>query len=293
MGWVESEPVSAPALKKIAAVPDVSSLSEALSSFTSVVITDGSSGIGKSFIELCAKLNPTLVVCNLSRHAPVINNGKLKLRHFPCDLAECVEISRIAADLETFLADAAPTGRVLLINNAGVGAFGSFPEPDLAQSLVMIDVNIRSLVELTGRMLPLLKKRGGVIMNIASTAAFQPTPFTATYGATKAFVLHWSLALNVELRGSGVSTLAVCPGTTSTDFFDRAGVAPRASSNQQQTSEEVAWTAIQALQRGEPQVVSGWINRVMVAVVTKLPKPLAARLAGRVLKDYYQKRDRA
>src|SRR5437016_4939713 len=116
MVWVEREPVRTPALKKTAALPAVSSLSEALSPFTSVVITGGSSGIGKSFIELCAKLRPELLICNLSRRAPLINLEKLKLRHFSCDLADSVEISRVAKEVEEFLTDAAPTGQVLLIN---------------------------------------------------------------------------------------------------------------------------------------------------------------------------------
>ena len=87
----------------------------------------------------------------------------------------------------------------------------------------MIDLNVRAVVQLTGRLLPLLKARGGAIVNVASTAAFQPTPWMATYGATKAFVLNWSLALNQDLRGTGVRVLVVCPGTTETEFFKRAG----------------------------------------------------------------------
>jgi short-subunit dehydrogenase len=291
MVWVEPEPVSAPALNKSAALPAVSSLSEVLSSFSSVVITGGSSGIGKSFIELCAKLNPELVVCNLSRRTPLINNDKLKLRHFPCDLAQCGEISRVITEVENFLRREVPTGRVLLINNSGFGTFGRFPEPNLARTLEMIDVNVRAVVDVTGKLLPFIKTRGGVIMTIASTAAFQPTAFTATYGATKAFVLHWSLALNEELRGTGVRTLAVCPGTTATDFFQRAGVQPRAARSRLQTSDAVVRTALKALANGRTQAVSGGFNRLLVAIVTKLPKPLAARLAGNVLKRYYQKQD--
>src|SRR4051812_40175555 len=174
MVWVEPEPVSTPALTKIAVVPAVSSLSEVLSTFSSVVITGGSSGIGKSFIELCAKLHPELVVCNLSRRAPLINLEKLKLRHFSCDLADSVEISRVVTEVEGFLTEAAPQGQVLLINNAGFGTFGLFPEPNLTHQLEMIDVNVRAVVELTGKLLPFLKQRGGTILSVASTAAFQP-----------------------------------------------------------------------------------------------------------------------
>lgn len=291
MVWVKREPVRTPALKKFAALPAVSSLSEALSPFSSVVITGGSSGIGKSFIELCAKMHPGLVICNLSRRAPLINSEKLKLRHFVCDLANSVEISRVVEEVEGFLTDAAPRGQVLLINNAGFGTYGRFPEPTLGKNLEMIDVNVRAVVDLTGKLLPFIKQRGGVIMTVASTAAFQPTAYTATYGATKAFVLHWSLALNEELRGTGVRTLALCPGTTATDFFQQAGVRPQAAPSRMQTSDEVATVALKALARGRAQVISGGFNRLLIALVTKLSKPLAARLTARVLRHYYRRQD--
>jgi uncharacterized protein len=290
MVWVEPEPVSAPALTKIAALPAVSSLSEVLTPFSSVVITGGSSGIGKSFIELCAKLNPQLVVCNLSRRAPHINLGELKLRHFPCDLAQSAEISGVVRELENFLTREVPNGRVLLVNNSGFGTYGPFPEPDLSNTLAMIDVNVRAVAQLTGLLLPLMKLRGGAIVNVASTAGFLPIAHMAAYAATKAFVLHWSLALNEELRGSGVHTLAFCPGTTGTAFFERAGVKPAAMAGRvSQTSEEVALTMLRAIGGKRAQAVSGFANQLMVGFCTKLSKPLAARLAAKVMARYWQR----
>ena len=110
----------------------------------------------------------------------------------------------------------------------------------------MIDVNIRALAQLTGLLLPLLKRRGGI--ELVSTAAFMPVAYNAAYAATKAFVLHWSLALNQELQGSGVRALAFCPGTTSTEFFERAGVKPEALAGRiSQSSEEVAQAMIEAM----------------------------------------------
>lgn len=87
----------------------------------------------------------------------------------------------------------------------------------------MIDLNVRAVVDLSSRLLPVILPRGGTIVTIASTAAFQPTPFLATYGATKAFVRNWSLALNEDLRGIKVRTLTVCPGPTRSNFFKAAG----------------------------------------------------------------------
>lgn len=290
MVWVESEPVSTPAPKKIAALPAVSSLSEVLSPYSSVVITGGSSGIGKSFIELCAKLKPDLVFCNLTRRAPLINLSELKLRHFPCDLSQCVEISRTAREVEEFLTREIPTGRVLLMNNSGFGTYGPFPEPDLSRTLEMIDVNVRAVTHLTGLLLPLLKARGGIVVNVASTAGFMPVPYTAAYAASKAFVLHWSLALNEELRGSAVRSLAFCPGTTETNFFEVSGVKQAALAGRvSQTSEEVALALLRAIGGKRSVALSGFANQMMVGFCTKLPKTLATRLVARVMGRYWHR----
>lgn len=179
----------------------------------------------------------------------------------------------------------APHGRVLLINNSGIGAFGAFSGRDAERQLAMIDVNVRALVQLTGLLLPLLRARGGAIMNVASTVAFQPTPFAATYGATKAFVLHWTIALDHELRGSGVRALAVCPGTTRTEFFQSAGLAPgTVAARGSMSSDEVVEAAFRALAAGRSQVVPGWLNKAYTFAASKLPKSVAAGLAARVLR---------
>jgi short-subunit dehydrogenase len=185
-----------------------------------------------------------------------------------------------------FLEREVPAGRILLINNSGFGAFGAFPEPNLHRQLEMIDVNVRAVVELTGLLLPLLRRRGGVIMNIASTIAYQPSAFAATYGATKAFVLHWTLALNEELRGTNVRALAVCPGTTKTEFFQTAGLGQGAVMESfSMTTDEVVTCAFQALAKGRAQVVPGWLNKLYTFAGARLPKPLVARLAGKILRQ--------
>jgi len=230
-----------------------------------------------------AKLHADLVFCNLSRRDPgIINLGK-RLNHFPCDLSRADEVARAAGEVEAFLRREVPAGRVLLINNSGFGAYGRFPEPNLAHQLEMLDVNVRALVQLTGLLLPLLRERGGVVMNVASTAAFQPTAFMATYGASKTFVLHWSLALNEELRGSGVRTLAVCPGATSTEFHRRAGLQKGSvAASLSMTVDEVVMISLRALAAGRSQVVPGWKNK-LTALAGLLPKPLAARVAAKVV----------
>jgi hypothetical protein len=210
-----------------------------------------------------------------------MRNTQLNLRHVACDLSDPVQVADALRQVEDFLTSRAPTGKILLVNNSGFGVYGRFPGPSVADQLEMLDVNIRAVVHLTGGLLPALKARGGAIVTIASTAAFQPTAFLSAYGASKAFVLHWSLALNEELRGTGVRALAVCPGPTSTAFFKRAGLGEGAVPDfLGQTSEQVVMAALRALESGKAMVVSGWLNKVLAALVTKLPKPLAARLAA-------------
>ncbi|ACB75924.1 SDR family NAD(P)-dependent oxidoreductase [Opitutus terrae] len=259
-------------------------LREVCQSFTAVVLTGGSSGIGKSFIELAGNLYPALRFCNLSRTAPVIKSEELILCHVPCDLASVVETERAATEVEAFLNRDVPAGRVLLINNSGFGSYGAFPEPNLSQQLEMLQVNTVAMVRLTGRLLPVLKARGGVVMNIASTAAFQPTPHLAVYGATKSFVLNWTLALNEEWRGTNLRAMAVCPGPTSTPFFQRAGLAPgNAAERTGMSTEAVVLAALRGLAKGKSLVVPGWKNKLLAAASGMGPRTWVARISGQVI----------
>ncbi len=265
-------------------MPVVPSLREALQPFSAIVVTGGSSGIGKSFINLGRKLNPDLVFCNLSRRAPAEKIPEKNLRHFPCDLSRAEQVERAAAEVRAFLARDVPVGRILLINNSGFCTFGRFPEPNLAKQLEMVDLNARAVVHLTGLMLPLLQARGGAIVTVCSTMSFQPTPYSATYGATKAFALHWSLALNEELRGSNVHALAVCPGTTRTEFFREAGLGDGAVwASLAMTSDEVVTLAYKALAARRAQIVTGWKNKVYTFAGAKVSKPFAAKVSAKVL----------
>jgi short-subunit dehydrogenase len=216
------------------------------------------------------------------------------LRHVACDLSDSAQVGRALGDVGEFLKTRAPSGGILLINNSGFGVYGRFPEPAIAQQVEMVDVNVRAVLQLTGGLLPAIKARGGVIVTVASTAAFQPTAYLGVYGATKAFVLHWSLALNEELRGTGVRTLAVCPGPTSTDFFRRAGLAEGSVPDAfGETSEQVVLASLRAIAAGKSMIVSGWRNKLMTAVSSKFPKPLVARLGAIVLSRYRMKQVKA
>ena len=234
------------------------------------------------------KVCPTALICNLSRREPSRvdsrSSGQLKLRHVACDLGDPAALAAAAGQVLEIVQREALVGPVLLINNAGFGGYGPFPEPSPAHHLAMIDLNIRAVVDLTARFLPLLLARGGAIINVASTAAFQPTPYLSTYGATKAFVLHWSLGLGAELKDRGVQVLTLCPGPTSTDFFRRAGLkqgtVPAAMG---QTSEQVVHEAWAALRARRALVVTGWKNKILTTFTSKVPKVLVTRIGAKVL----------
>lgn len=258
-----------------------------LRAFGAIIITGGSSGIGKAFLEHIHTVNPELPIFNLSRTIPDFQGMpklKLILRHVPCDFTDRGQLEDACVSLVETLGRELPSGRILLINNSGYGTYGSFPKPDLARNLEMLDVNVRAPVALTGFLLPLLRERGGAIINVASTAAFQAIPGMANYAATKAFLLHWSLALSVELRPAGVSVLAVCPGPTRTRFFANAGMGdsllPRFAGQQ---PDQVVRGSLTALAKGRSLHVSGWKNKLTVAAVSVLPKTFAARAAGWVV----------
>src|SRR3977135_385696 len=147
-----------------------------------------------------------------------------------------------------------------LINNAGFGSMEEFSKLDLERELNMIDLNVKSLVDLTHRFLaPRVERKQGAIINVASTAAFQPVPFMATYAATKAFVLSFSEALWEENRPYGIKVMALCPGVTDTNFSEPPG-GHKPPARASQTPEEVVDTALRGLARGKSHVISGWTN---------------------------------
>jgi len=248
------------------------------------VVTGGSSGLGEAFIRLLGRMGPGVPVCNLSRRPPAEKAGAAfhaPPHHVPCDLADPVALARGAEAVAAWLASV-PRGPVLLVNNAGLGAFGRFPGADPARPLQIIDVNVRAVVDLTGRLLPVLRARGGGILNVASVVAYQPTPYAAVYGASKAFLLSWSLALREEVRGSGLRVTACCPGTTATGFFDAAGLGGLPGAAME--AETVARFALDGWARDQAHAVPGLQNRLLTWAGSCLPRVAAARIAGLVLR---------
>jgi len=261
--------------------------SEYLNHAAVIIVTGGSSGIGCSIIKAINTVGTNAVVCNLSRSKPDIFSDKTGL-HISTDLSSASALQTAAERLELII-DEAPPGKVLLFNNSGFGDYGRIEELDRCKQLTMIDLNVKAVVDLTLRLLPKMLERGGVVVNVASTSAFQPTPFLATYGATKSFVLNWTLALNEDLRGTSVRALAVCPGPTRSNFFKSAGfetppMNSGANATLDMTSDQVAEYTLIALAKGRSMVVTGWKNKCIAFFGSKFPIVAVTRIGGVILR---------
>jgi len=174
-----------------------------------------------------------------------------------------------------------------LVNNAGFGLGGHFSQTDRAIELDMIQVNVTSLVDLTKLLLPgMVARRSGRIMNVASTAAFQPGPLMAIYYASKAFVLSFSEAIAEELTGSGVSVTALCPGPTASDFQRRAGIENvklvKSNSIGMMTSEEVAGIGYRGMMEGRVIVIPGFLNKMGVQSLRLGPRAIIRKAARKL-----------
>jgi short-subunit dehydrogenase len=240
------------------------------------LITGASSGIGVDLAECFARDGYDLILTARSEQA---------LREVGQRLADKyrVRATPVAQDLGAIgggvkLAEAIRQRGLpvdVLVNNAGYGVAGAFSQSDMAAELGMIDLNIRALVELTRvYWTDMLAKRSGGVLNVASTAAFQPGPLMATYYASKAFVLSFSEALWEEARGTNVRVSCLCPGPTVSNFRVRAGTDKKKLSRASapMSSAEVAELGYRAWKDDKRVEVTGLRNRVMAAVIPFLPR---------------------
>ena len=250
------------------------------------LITGASSGIGEVFArKLAARGRSVLLVARSEDKLITLCNelgrsNNVRAQYIAIDLSQPESAARLFEEVEQ-----RGLSVEMLINNAGFGSMGDFAKLDLARELNMIDLNIKSLVELTHRFLqPMLARKQGTIINVASTAAFQPVPFMATYAATKAFVLSFSEALWEENRSRGIQVMALCPGVTETNFFEAArGQKPPA--RVAQTPEEVVDTALRGLAQNRSHIISGWTNYFMTQSERLVPRSLITRVAGRMMRS--------
>lgn len=242
------------------------------------VITGASSGMGREFAVRIAQEKTLDEMWVIARRRERLEDlqaqlPQTKIRVLALDLT-------VPQSLETYralLEEMQPQVEVL-VNASGFGKFGAFADVDLAQQLNMIDLNDRAYVAMTHLTLPYME-RGGEIYQLDSLSAFQPVPYIATYAATKAFVLSFSRALNVELKGRGIRCMAVCPGWVKTEFFNRAVLDDTITYyNRFFTPDQVITRALRDMKKGKDVSVCGMTIRAQVRLVKLLPHKIVMKI---------------
>ncbi|MFN8276648.1 MAG: SDR family oxidoreductase [Chitinophagales bacterium] len=246
------------------------------------LITGASNGIGYELAKIHAakKDNLVLVARNERRLQEIKSELESAFGISVLILPKDLSATNSAAEVYTAVQQQKITVEYL-INNAGFGDFGMFYEGDWQKQEQMIQLNITALTHLTRLFLPdMVQRRSGRIMNVASTAAFQPGPTMAIYYATKAYVLHFSEAVNNEVSDKGVTVTALCPGATESGFQAAAAMEESAlvKGKKLPSSKEVAEYGYHAMMAGKPVAIHGFINAIMANSVRLMPRQLVVRV---------------
>ena len=240
------------------------------------LITGASSGFGREFARQLAPYAGTLIL--VARRADRLEEIKADVARpgltVHCHVVDLAD----EAQTEKFLA-ALATGRErvsLLINNAGVGDHGLFEESEWKRVQAMLDVNITALTRLTHALLPdLVRARRGAILNVSSIASLIPVPKLTVYAATKAYVTSFTEGIRAEVRGTGVTVTAVCPGPVDTEFFEIAerpqGEPTPAPAIMKVTPQQVVREALDAVARDRARVIPGWVVWAMMSITALVP----------------------
>lgn len=250
------------------------------------LITGASSGIGLEFAKTFAAAKHNLVLVARSE-------GKLKDLAAELQKKFSISVKIIAADLSNMEAvqkvyDTCQTENIqidYLVNNAGFGDFGFFIENDWAKTEQMIDLNVKSLTKMCRLFIPdMVKRKSGKVLNVASTAAFQPGPTMAVYYATKSYVLFLSEAIYNELQGTGVNITCLCPGATETGFQNAAamGESNLVKGKKLPTAEEVAAFGYKSMMKNKMTVIHGVYNYIMANSVRFTPRKIVLRIVRKV-----------
>ena len=250
------------------------------------LVTGGSGGIGYELAKCVAKDGYDLIL--VARSAD-------KLKQIAQDFSDSFQIEVHIIQQDLSLQGAAKKvydeasdieGNVeILINDAGFATFGPFTETELESELAMMQLNMIALTHLTKLFLSDMVESGsGKIMNVASTAAFQPGPLMAVYYATKAYVLSYSEAIAEELDGTGVSVTALCPGPTETGFQSRADMedSKLVSGRDIMSAEEVAKTGYRAMMNGKRVFIPGTMNKIMAASIRFAPRKMVTSMVKKM-----------
>lgn len=255
------------------------------------LITGASSGIGEAFARQLASQGHDLVLVARSEKALHELCDELMLREKVSAHYVVLDLTESGADAKLF-ADTERHGIEIdwLINNAGFGSAGDFSSLPLDKELEMIDLNIRALVAITHRYLQRMRELGrGTIINVSSTASFQPIPFMATYAATKAFVTSFTEALLEENKPFGIRIMAFCPGSTKTNFFAASNIERPITVKGQHTAEDAVASFLKSVGAGRARFVPGAVNKIGAALGSHLPTALSRRFMAGALRSRYQK----
>jgi len=258
-----------------------------------VLITGGSGGIGLELAKVFARHGHDLVLVARNRDTLEAAAGVIEGKFAITAHVYASDLTRPESPDEIF--DFLHNEQIpieILVNNAGFGLGGEFADTDVERELDMIQVNITALTHLTKLFLPpMIKRRSGKILNVASTAAFQAGPLMAVYYATKAYVVSFSEAIAEENKPFGINVMALCPGPTKTNFFEASNIRNPVQLKGQQSVEEVVETALNALDKGKSKVVSGWINYLGSVLGSIAPNALTTRVIAKTLRPKYQGKD--
>ena len=234
------------------------------------VVTGASSGIGREFVLALDKEGAFDEIWAVARREErlraLAEECRTPVRPVPMDLTEDGAAEKLASAAEEEKAEIG-----MLVNGAGFGLFGEFASLPTKEQSDMIDLNAKSLTEVTYRLLPFMP-RGGRIVNIASNSSWQPVPYMAVYAASKAYVMSFSRALGMELREKGIGVTAVAPGWIKTEFFDRAVRDDTITYYDRfYTPEQVAARAMKDIRKGKEVSILGFPVRMQVRLVKLLP----------------------
>jgi short-subunit dehydrogenase len=252
------------------------------------VVTGASKGIGRAIAQELSKQGCNLLLTARNENLLNVLASELTLKYknevhiFPADLSDSANPQRL---YNFCIEKKFPVN--ILINNAGYGLWGPFDKLSLDEQLNMLRLNNEIIVRNTYLFLDLLKKQPqSYVLNVASTAAYQAVSTMAVYGASKIFVLNFSRALRHELKGSGISVTCLSPGTTSTDFMDRAGqqALKKRADKVAMTPESVAKIAVRGMFNRKAEIIPGFINWISVKVIPFMPKKLIEKIAASIYK---------
>lgn len=238
------------------------------------LVTGASSGIGAEFARQLAARGMHLVLTARRRELMEELAHELDTRHgtrseiLTHDLSDPAQVAGLMRDVES-----RGIAVELLVNNAGFGLVAAVDDTDPDRVLELLRLNIAAATQLTYWALPrMLERHHGAIINVSSSAGFQPVAYMPTYAASKAFLLHFSEALWAEVRDRGVTVTALCPGTTETGFFDIAGVPGWLKKQRSQTPEQVVKAALKGLEKRRQFTVPGWSNYLLTLLVRMAPR---------------------